>query len=97
MCYKKLLQLVAVLIKPDKCNRDCSHSFTPQLLSHSRGERGKKWYYLSHAVMYLCTGVNTLWHMLIGTKISPSLFVHGSETKVGVVRTGNKAKIHAHS
>ena len=97
MSYKKLLQLAAVLIKPDKCNHDCSHSFTPQLLSHSRGERGKKWYYLSHAVMYLCAGVNTLRHMLIGTKISPSLFLHGSETKVGVGRTGNKAKILAHS
>ena len=38
-------------------------------------------------MMYLCAGVSTLWYMLIGTKISPSLFLHGSETKVGVGRT----------
>ena len=59
--------------------------------------RGKTWYHLSHAVMYLCAGVNTLQHMLIGTELSPSLFLHGSDTKVGVGRTRNKAKIHAHT
>ena len=42
--------------------------------------------------MYLCASVNTLRHMLIGTNISPSLFLHGSETKVGVVGLGTRLR-----
>ena len=35
--------------------------------------------------------VNTSRHVIIGTRPSPSLFLHGCETKAGVGRTGNEA------
>ena len=31
------------------------------------------------------------WYVIIGTRPSPSLFLHGCETKAGVGRTGNEA------
>ena len=35
--------------------------------------------------------VNTSRHVIIGTRPSPSLFLHGCEIKAGVGRTGNEA------
>ena len=67
----------------------CSQSSPPQLLSHCHGEkvRGKSWYQLTCAIMYLHLHINTSRHVISSTISYP--FLHGCEIKAGVWRNGN--------
>ena len=45
---------------------------------------------------WACKSTTSL-HVIIGTRLSPSLFLHGCKTKAGVGRTGNEARERARS